>query len=173
MRRPFALGPKILRGFYQAGAKKLLPQPIDLYSGGERMVFGDQPTRQIEAIGCLTARQRRQHGGNTAGHRITTFVILAALENVSDAICLQFLHDHRRGQGVFQIIALLFLIGSLFQQRFKGIPGWSINVGDVIFAQQVFLFGRAFGAGNFYRRGDITRQAAWLLRLCLLFPRQF
>src|SRR5205085_11085678 len=59
---PFALGAEIIGGLDQASAEELLPEPIHFDPGCERVLGTDEPTREIEAIGCSVRAQGRQHG---------------------------------------------------------------------------------------------------------------
>src|SRR6266705_550666 len=107
MRWPFALRAEIGGGFDKACAEELLPEAIHGDPRRERMVGADEPAREIEAIGRVAGRQRREHTRHTAWHWITTLIVLAALEDVGFARLFQFQHHHGGREVIVQLVALL------------------------------------------------------------------
>ncbi len=50
MRWPVAHDAEVLRRAHQAGAKYRLPQPVDVDTGGQRVIRVNQPTGQMQPV---------------------------------------------------------------------------------------------------------------------------
>src|SRR4051812_3657236 len=96
MARPFALGAKVVLGFYQASAEKHRPITVHGYTGGEGVLLRDQPAAESKPVDRPFGQRRKDRG--CTGRDLLPFVAEVAsneLEGFSWRV--HFLHDQRRG----------------------------------------------------------------------------
>ena len=98
VRGRFALAAEIVGGLDQAHAENLLPHAVDGHARGERVVFGEEPAGEAEAIARQRGGHRRQHRGGAGFHAVALLVVGAAIESVGERLLVRALfHDQRRG----------------------------------------------------------------------------
>ena len=124
MRRRFALAAEIVGGLHQAHAENLLPHAVDGHARGERVVFGEEPAREAQAIARQCGGHRRQDAGRVGFHAVALLVVGAAVKSVGEWLLVRALfHHQRRGAAArdfaeVEIEAVLF--GGEFAIRFVG-----------------------------------------------------
>ncbi len=119
MAGPFPLSAEIARGFHQANAEELLPEPVHCDAGRERMARADQPARELQAVGSCAGGQWGQHRRHSRLYLFASFVVLAALENVSLLWFVHVLHHHGGGQRIIQFVPLLPGRSDFFEERLE------------------------------------------------------
>ena len=93
--------PKFSEVADQAAAEEVLPHPVHLHSGGERMIRCGEPAREAEAVARLVGGKRRQRGGSDARQRLAFRVaVFAAGENPRGAGLGHFLHHRKFADAV-------------------------------------------------------------------------
>ena len=77
-----ALGAEILGRLDDPRAEDLEPEPVDGHPGRQRMVGGDQPLGQAQAVDRRARRKRRQERGHGPADLLASLVVFAPLEQI-------------------------------------------------------------------------------------------
>ena len=109
MPRVFTLHPHVLDGLHQPDAEEVLPHPVDLHPGSQRMLRQEQPPGQPQPVGRKVVRQRWQAGWSREGQRIAQRrKIVAPVEHASLS-GLGIAHHHQPGY----LVAAEVVVGPL------------------------------------------------------------
>ncbi len=101
-----ALRAEVLGRLDDPGAEDLEPEAVDGHAGGQRMVGGDQPLRQPQAVDRRARRQRRQERGHGPADLLALLVVLAPLEHERRlGIAGLLTEDQRRGDLLFELLS--------------------------------------------------------------------
>ena len=121
MTGPFPLRTEIIQRLDQSGAKKHGPPAVNGHPRGQGLLFGDQPSREVEAVqrpavwGWGDLRKKCRDSGRDL---FAIEIVLAPDLDKSVAWFLHFCHDHGVGYGLFQIgLGLAFLGDTLLGER--------------------------------------------------------
>ena len=124
MRGRFALAAEIVRGLDQAHAENLLPHAVDGHTGGERMLLGEEPLRETEAVARQGGSHRRQDRGRAGFHPVALLVVGAAVEDVGERLLSGALVHHQGNGAAAGDLAKVEIEAVLLRREFPvGLPG--------------------------------------------------
>ena len=112
-----ALQAEVLDAFDEAGAEEGLPVAVDGDAGGQRVVAGDEPVGEVEAIGALAGWRSAGEGDGHGTDDLDGggFVVGAFVEDEGVPWLLDLVHDHDAGDAVLGGVAVAHGVQMLFQ----------------------------------------------------------
>ena len=99
MRRCFGLRTELVDRFHDAATEKGLPGAIDDDTGGERVVFANQPACEGEPVGWFTFRQLGEDRRNSGGHLFFSVEVVTAVMTTSRSRIVRRAFSHHHGGG--------------------------------------------------------------------------
>ena len=94
MYRPVGLGTQVFHRLDDPDTKKLFPDPVHPDPGGQRMLLGDAPLRQPQAVHRSFPGKRRKHSGKAPSDFGTGFVVFPSLKDEGRLWLRHFFHHH-------------------------------------------------------------------------------
>ena len=100
MRGRFALRPEIFGGPHDAGAKHRFPKSVHRDAGCQRVVSGDEPLGQRQAVERFPLRQRRESRRDALGYDRSQVLVIAAKLQLRDPLLVggKFSQDRHGGR---------------------------------------------------------------------------